>query len=276
MPDPDDNHMLTPALTGRVRAGVTAALHGALAAQPGPVPPARLAALPELVAAFFRLWPDRPVRNNTGGSGFNDSLTLYVLARLIDPALIVESGVHRGHATWVLRRACPQAEVHAFDPDLSGLVHRDPAAHYRARDWAEVPLTAPAGRPALAVFDDHVSHARRIREAHARGFRLLLLDDNFPAEHLYATGVPPVPTLAMVLDPALVRGCEVAWRRRGRPRRYVHEGAAADDADAARALVAAHLRLPDLAPVTRHAPQSNLTLVTTRLVATTAGVGGRP
>lgn len=271
MSAPDDNHMLTPALAESVQAGVAAALREALAPHPGLVAPARLAALPDLVAAFWRLWPQRPVRDNDGGSGFNDSLVLYVLARLVEPALIVESGVHKGHATWLFRQAGPHAEIHAFDISLAGLVHRDPATHYHECDWSQVPLAAPPGRPALAVFDDHVSHARRIREAHARGFRLLLLDDNFPAHQLYATGTPPLPTLAMAMDPALQHGTEIAWLRRGRPRRYRHDGADAADAAAARALVSVQVPLPDLAPLTRYSPQSNPTLVLLKAAEAAAG-----
>ncbi len=57
--------------------------------------------------------------------------------RALNPEVIVESGVFRGLTTWVMRQACPQAEIFCFDPDLSGCATAIPA-----------PATTPStGRP---------------------------------------------------------------------------------------------------------------------------------
>ncbi len=217
-----------------------------------------LAAAP-LLADFLALYASRPLAQNKGGSGLNDSLWLYLMARLIDPALIVESGTWRGQSAWLLRQACPAARVVTFDVCVPDEGRCETAGvFYHLKDWMTEPVTAVPGERALVFFDDHISHAQRLAEAAARGFRLALFDDNFAARHLHATGAPPVPTLAMLLDSATPAGAVIEWQRNGKIYRY-------DDSverrQAARDLVADHLTLPELASVTHHPPGSGMTLV---------------
>lgn len=225
----------------------------ALADLPAPADPAGL------LADFLRLYAARPLADNKGGSGLNDGLWLYLLARTLGPELIVESGTWRGQSSWLLRQACPEAEIWSFDVEIpAGGRHEAPGVRYVLGDWSEAALPAVGERRALAFFDDHVSHARRLAEAADRGFRLALFDDNFAAWHLHATGAPPVPTLAMLLDEATSCGGVIEWQRNGKNYRY-------DDTQerrrGAREVVAAHLMLPELAGITRHPPGSGLTLV---------------
>jgi len=212
----------------------------------------------DAVSAFFALYPRRPLSDNRGGSGFNDSLWLFVLARAIAPRLIIESGTHKGHSAWLFRKACPDAAVHSFDIAPERLSYREPGVEYHTHDWSETDFGEVDPATSLIFFDDHISHAARIREAHERGFRLLLLDDNFPAHNLYATGGPPVPTLAMITDPELAFDSEITWFRKGKT--YSYHYCEADVADA-RSLVADFVVLPELANLTRFPAGSALTFV---------------
>ena len=212
-----------------------------------------------LLHDFLATYAERPVAQNGGGSGLNDSLWLYLVARTLDPEMIVESGTWRGHSAWLFRRACPAADIVSFDLEVPpGGRHEEPDVAYRLRDWTEGELALPHGRRGLVFFDDHVSHARRLREAAKRGFRLALLDDNFPAHQLHATGAPPVPTLAMLSDPGLAEDDVIAWQRNGKHYRYRDS---AERRQAALQVVETQVTLPELAPATRHPPGSGLTLV---------------
>ena len=258
----EPRHMTSPAEAERQRAAASAVIAPALEDLAPLLPePARadpVARAGAALDAFPAVFAARPVRDNAGGSGFNDSLWLWILARLLGPALIVESGTHKGHSAWLFRRACPQAEIHSFDVSWDRLRHREPDVRYHREDWSGAAPRGDPARPSLVFLDDHISHARRIREAHARGHRLLLLDDDFPAHQLFATGGPPLPTLSMILDPTLEDGREIAWTRNGKAYAFTFRRA---EAEAARALIAGHLSLPDLAPATRQPPGSGLALV---------------
>ncbi|MEM7169451.1 MAG: hypothetical protein AAF530_04745 [Pseudomonadota bacterium] len=200
------------------------------------------------------------MRDNSGGSGFNDSLWLFVLARLFDPEIIVESGVHKGHSSWIFRQACPNVRLFCFDITLKKLIHLDENAEYFEKDWMEEDLNDLLENydKALIFFDDHINHARRIREAKARGFRWALFDDNLPAEAIYATGGPPLPTLAMMMDPSLQPGCELAWTRKGKAYKYRYK---AEDVQGAIEVIETYTMLPDLAQVNHYSLGSGLSVV---------------
>ena len=264
-PAPDDDghpRMTSPDSAGapdrqaRVRRCARALSGHRLLGEPG-----RLAAAEAAVEELCARYPARPVRDNKGGSQFNDSLWIFVVARALGPGLIVESGVHRGHGTWLLRQACPEAQIHSFDIDLGKLVYRDPAGRYYERDWHDVALPDSDPADSLIFFDDHISQARRVIEAHGRGFRRLLFDDNFPAEALYATGGPPLPTIHMVLDQTLRAGRAIAWRRNGKDYSVTLDDSDLAQIAQARALIADVHPLPELGPLTRYALGSGLTLV---------------
>jgi len=212
-----------------------------------------------LVEEFLAVYAARPLADNKGGSGLNDSLWLFAVARLLAPALIVECGTWRGQSAWLFRQAAPAAEIHSFDVERPAEgCHETPGIAFHLCDWATTPLRpAPAGR-SLIFFDDHISHAQRLVEAAERGFRLALFDDNFPAEHLHATGAPPVPTLAMLGQETSKIGDVIEWQRNGKLYRY--HGSPERHAEARR-LVQDFFVLPELAPVTRHAPGSRMTMV---------------
>ena len=211
-----------------------------------------------IVAEFFALYDRRPVADNAGGSGFNDAFWLYVVARIASPALIVESGTHRGLSAWVLKTAAPDAEVHTFDVSHTHLAHREPGVTYHEADWSTVDLHAAASGSSLAFFDDHINQAQRIREAYERGFRLLLFDDDLMSWQLHATGHPPAPTVSMLFEDDVVPGEKIEYLRNGRPRSYTVRP---EDTFDARRLVERVARTPDLTPVTRSGIQTGLTVV---------------
>ncbi len=210
------------------------------------------------VAEFFRIHADSPAGENPGGSGVNDSLWLFVLARALQPARIVESGTHRGHSAWVFHRACPRTPIDTFDIDVSKLTWSHDRLRVHQGDWTATIRSDPANAEALLFFDDHINHARRVAEAHARGFRWVLVDDNFAATQVHATGGPPLPSLAMLFDPEIGPGEEIAWSRGGKDYAWTYT---AEAEHGARDLIESYDPLPDLGEITRFPPGSGLSLV---------------
>ncbi|MBK1667508.1 hypothetical protein CKO28_05620 [Rhodovibrio sodomensis] len=207
---------------------------------------------------FFRIHADSPAGDNPGGSGVNDSLWLFVLARALRPARIVESGTHRGHSAWILHRACPDTPIDSFDVDTGKLTWSHAQLQVHAGDWTQTIQPDPANAEALVFFDDHINHARRVVEAHARGFRWMLVDDNFAATQVHATGGPPLPSLDMLFDPEVVPGDEIAWSRGGKDYAWTYTEAAEHGA---RDLIESYEPLPELGGITRFPAGSGLSLV---------------
>lgn len=222
------------------------------------MPPGGSQELAGWIGEFFRIQPDSPAGENPGGSGVNDSLWLFVIARALKPARIVESGTHRGHSAWIFHRARPGTPIDSFDVDASKVVWSHQLFNVHQGDWTEAVSDDPANAKALVFFDDHINHAQRVAEAHARGFRWLLMDDNFAATQVHATGGPPLPSLAMLFDPDLVPGDEIAWSRNGKDYAWTYTQAAEHGA---REMIASYEPLPELAEITRFPPGSGLSLV---------------
>lgn len=212
----------------------------------------------DAVAEFFTLYEKKPILNNKGGSLFNDSLSLYVTMRLLRPDFILECGTYRGNSSWLFRQACPEAAIQTHDVDHAQLAHRAADIVYIEGDWMDFPLPDFDPARAVAFFDDHINQALRLRQAHDRGFRRALFDDNFPAHNLYATGGQPLPSLAMLMEDELEGGETFTWVRHGKRYSYRYEP---EHAQGAKALIARYLPLPDLTAVTRYSPQSGLTYV---------------
>ncbi len=248
--------MLSAEAVARQKGEIAAALAESLNAAQRPQSPADL---DHWIEDFYALYPRRPVPDNEGGSNFNACLWLYIIGRALTPRLVVESGTWRGQSSWFWRAACPEAEIHSFDVSHALLEARAERVHYHLGDWTTAALGPVDPARSLAFFDDHICQAARVAEAVERGFRTVLFDDNLPAHQLHAIGSPPVPTIAMVLDETVDPAHELRWTRKGKDYRYTPDGALIARA---RAQIGRATVLADLAPITRYAPQSGLTLVT--------------
>tara|TARA_R110002049_G_scaffold27321_2_gene94023 strand:- start:101465 stop:102316 length:852 start_codon:yes stop_codon:yes gene_type:complete len=198
-----------------------------------------------------------PVRQTSGGGGFNAAMLLWSMAKKLQPSLIVESGVFRGYTSWVFRNACPKAEQFAFDISFEQLQHRTEGVQYFERDWLTQEIKVDQRDRSLIYFDDHVDQWCRIQEAFDRGFRYLIFDDNLPAVALHNDGEAAFPTVDMLFDFSLEDGQQIRWKTECGTFEYTHDTRRAEQT---RELVKQHVRLPDLQFVFGY-QSANLTLV---------------
>lgn len=128
---------------------------------------------------------------NMGGTGFFHQFYIWMLVRALQPKHIIESGAYNGLGTWQLRQAAPNAQIIVVSPQTPHIyVDKAPSSRYftaeHFRDFATIDWSCVEGldRSRTLVFiDDHQSGYRRMLEAHARGFRDHMYDDNsMPAD----------------------------------------------------------------------------------------------
>lgn len=139
--------------------------------------------LDEFVAAgleeFRAVYGAHPLNDgpNDGAISVSEAFWLYWIVKEMQPGLIVESGTLRGWSAYFLRMAAPkETVVHCFDPYHAPELAMD-GLRYHACDWGEVDLGTPP-QEAVVFFDDHRSHALRLRQAFKRGFPYALFHDN--------------------------------------------------------------------------------------------------
>jgi len=198
-----------------------------------------------------------PIRQTGGGGGFNTAILLWSVIRILEPALIVESGIFRGFTTWVNKQAAQRAEIHAFDISFAELKIRIPDVQYHQCDWCSYELNARSDCNSLVYFDDHVNQWKRLTEAAKRGFRYVLFDDSFPAIALHRDGQSAAPTIDMLFDEELADGDSITWKTECGNFIYRYD---AHTAELTRRLIKHSIRLPDLGFIFGYTP-ANLILI---------------
>ena len=241
------HHMQDAWVIERMAADVSAALAGAL----GPrLAPDRLQVQRDVIE-FAQLIQRCPVEQGTGGCGFNGGLMLFLIARRLQPKVVIESGVFRGYTTWVLRQALPDAALFCFEPRPDQIRHRDPQAVYSEHDWSRFDFSGVDLSGCLAFFDDHVDQVRRAEECAQRGVGHALFDDSFPVQCQYLDASPAFPTAAMLLEAENLQDGPVRWVSGGKRSEFVLDVARLKRA---RELVREGFLLPDLHAQTGYKP----------------------
>jgi len=177
----------------------------------------------KLKTAFDQYYSSRPVVDNSGGSGPIHSFWFFLLVKLFSPELIIESGVWKGHTTWLFRRAAPLSVIHCFDISLNQIVYRDPDAHYHECDWVDFDIESKNARKSLLFFDDHIDQSKRIIEAWKRGFKYLIFDDGVKIDEVERVGIPPFPSVQMLFDENLEFSKDYYYDFNGKQYTYTHD-----------------------------------------------------
>ena len=131
------------------------------------------------VSEFLSLWDTRPFRPNPQGMELNHSWATWYLLRTLEPDFVVESGVWRGHSTWLIERTLPNAEIFSFDVDLSRRIYLSERACYNEMDlvqydWSTIPKTN-----CVVFLDDHQDALQRMKDLHWLGFSRIIFEDNY-------------------------------------------------------------------------------------------------
>jgi len=213
---------------------------------------------PAQISKFITLFAERPYHNNTGGSGFHNSFWIYLFTSSFQPDLIVESGVWKGHTSWLFNQAAPEAKILGFDINLKHLEFTHTSAEFIESDWNSYPFAEVDPDSSLVFFDCHVNHAQRIIEAKERGFKHILIDDNPPLHKIYSYGMPGYPTAQMLRDSEYPREEPFKWIWKGKSLQYNLD---LDQAKKASKLIKDHLVFPDVGGPTRYGGYSFLTYV---------------
>ncbi|XP_074312515.1 uncharacterized protein LOC141648005 [Silene latifolia] len=166
---------------------------------------------------FIPLYENRPIKNNMFGMGFDHSFGLWFIARWLKPDIMIESGAFKGHSTWVLRQAMPNARIISVTPRhpekylKKGPAYVDQNCTYFAGkdfvdfgniDWKSVLKKhgVTDQSQVLVFFDDHQSELKRLRQALEAGFRHIVFEDN------YDTGTGDHYSLRQICDQSYIRG----------------------------------------------------------------------
>ena len=148
---------------------------------------------------FYEQFLDSPFRGIGGGSRFNNLAWLYLIAKAMQPDLVIDSGTFRGASAWAF--AAAGAKVQSFDIDLSRLARRENGVVYSECDWTQFEWKDVDFSRSLIYFDDHLDQVRRLIEAARLGIPLAIFAD--VSSHVLRTvarGGAALPKIEFVLD----------------------------------------------------------------------------
>jgi hypothetical protein len=173
----------------------------------------------EAVSFFYEAYLKSPFRDQHGGSRFNNALWLHLTAKCLQPHLIVDSGTFTGASAWALSLGAKTASVVSFDIDLSHLKNRLHNVKYFEQDWSTYAFSRKDAANGICYFDDHIDQAKRLIEAHERGFKYAIFDDDFQISSFapMAHDSVALPKVEFVLDESLRDGEIIEWTARGQP-----------------------------------------------------------
>jgi hypothetical protein len=97
-------------------------------------------------------------------------------------------------------------------------------------DWFEYHLFCDNPERSIIFFDDHINQARRVQEAHRRGFKWIFFDDNVSPDLFHRVGVPPLPTIDMLYNSRMNDGDTITWELQGTKHDFVFSLAEAEEA----------------------------------------------
>lgn len=133
----------------------------------------------EHLAEFKQVFAAHPLaKPKTGCISACEAFWLYCLVRVVRPMVVIESGTFEGFSLYFLRRAAPEAEIHAFDPFIKPKHVPAGVRHHRC-DWTRYRFNGLPAERTLAFFDDHVNQGHRLVQALRRGIRHTIFHDNY-------------------------------------------------------------------------------------------------
>ena len=133
--------------------------------------------LEEFVDVFIK----SPIVENSGGMGFNHSYFTYYVMKELTPQLVVESGVWKGHSTYIIESASPNSNIVSLYIDLSRNIYKSKNSKYFETDFNNIDWSSIDGvDDSVCFFDDHKNSLDRLKEMKWWGFKRAIFEDNFP------------------------------------------------------------------------------------------------
>jgi len=127
---------------------------------------------------FKKIYKKRPIKNNKGGMMFQHSFFLFLLLKKIKPDLIIESGVYKGHSTYIIEKAAPSSKIFSIDLNLQQRKYISKKTKYFSEDISNLNFEKIPKNTVLFL-DDHQNHYERLKLAKFLNIKNIILEDNY-------------------------------------------------------------------------------------------------
>lgn len=150
---------------------------------------------------FVQVYKVRPERDNVCGIRFTHAYALWLAVRLLQPKMVIESGVNSGISSWFIRQASNSTVLVSIDPSSAPIcgqpvrwlddigvqdryLGQENFVDFMKIDWdAKMREHGVTPDQVLVYVDDHLPFFPRISTVLKFGFRHVVLEDNYRLGH---------------------------------------------------------------------------------------------
>ena len=114
--------------------------------------------------------------------GFNHSFGLFAVLRKLNLKNIYESGIYKGHSTWLIENTLENINLVSIDINLKlrEYISSNKNIQYYEGDVEELSFKDVDVQNTLVYFDDHTNIIERLKFLYSWGIKYAVFEDNYP------------------------------------------------------------------------------------------------
>ena len=159
-----------------------------------------------------------PVKEHESGFGYNEGVFFFTILKIINPEIVIESGVMKGFTTYLIDAATNNnCKIFCYDINFSNKIFNSPKAKYINSDISKN-IPSIGNKKVVALWDDHTSQLDRLKFSQEHKIEYNFFDDDLSLLNIHSDGWPPVPTISMLKDIKSndIQSDEINWVSRNR------------------------------------------------------------
>ena len=156
--------------------------------------------LEEYVKEFELVFMQSPVKEHESGFGYNEGVFFFTILKIINPEVVIESGVMKGFTTYLIDAATDDnCKIISYDINFDNKIFHSPKATYINSDISKK-IPSVKNKKVVALWDDHTSQLDRLKFSQEHNIEFNFFDDDLSILNIHSDGWPPVPTISMLKD----------------------------------------------------------------------------
>ncbi len=149
---------------------------------------------------FEDVFMKSPIKEQGSGFGFNEGVFFYTILKIINPTVVIESGIMKGFTTYLIDVATNEnCKIYCYDINLENNLYNSKKATYINTDITKN-VPSIQNEKVVALWDDHTSQIDRLKFSLIHGIKYNFFDDDLSSLNIHADGWPPIPTISMLKD----------------------------------------------------------------------------
>jgi hypothetical protein len=149
---------------------------------------------------FDYVFGKSPIKEHESGFGYNEGVFFYTLLKIINPEIVIESGVMKGFTTYLIDAATHNdCKIFSYDINFENNMFNSKKATYINTDITNK-IPSIKNKKTVALWDDHTSQMDRLKFSQEYNIQYNFFDDDLSFLNIHSDGWPPIPTISMLQD----------------------------------------------------------------------------